>query len=39
MKCERDPIIGDPDDDHLSTSYVERQNLTTLDADAPVSHA
>jgi IS1 family transposase len=28
MKCERDPIIGDPDDDHISTSYVERQNLT-----------
>jgi IS1 family transposase len=28
MKCQRDPIIGDPDDDHISTSYIERQNLT-----------
>jgi IS1 family transposase len=28
MKCEHDPIIGNPDDDDISTSYVERQNLT-----------
>jgi hypothetical protein len=28
MKCEKDPIIGNPDEDHISTSYVERQNLT-----------
>ena len=28
MKCERDPIIGNPDNDHISTSYVECQNLT-----------
>ena len=28
MQCERDPIIGNPDDDHISTGYVERQNLT-----------
>ncbi len=28
MKCERDPIIGNPDNEHISTSYVERQNLT-----------
>jgi len=28
MKCERDAIIGNPDDDHISTSYVECQNLT-----------
>jgi hypothetical protein len=28
MKCVRDPIIGNPDDEHISTSYVERQNLT-----------
>jgi IS1 family transposase len=28
MKCERDPIIGNPDEKHISTSYVERQNLT-----------
>jgi IS1 family transposase len=28
IKCERDPIIGNPDEDHISTSYVERQNLT-----------
>ncbi len=27
MKCERDPIIGNPDDEHISTSYVKR-NLT-----------
>jgi hypothetical protein len=28
MKCEKDPIIGEPDERHISTSYVERQNLT-----------
>lgn len=28
VKCEREPIIGNPDPEHISTSYVERQNLT-----------
>ncbi len=28
MKCEREPVIGNPDSEHISTSYVERQNLT-----------
>jgi hypothetical protein len=28
MKCEKDPIIGNPDEDHISTSFVKRQNLT-----------
>lgn len=26
--CEITPIVGDPDTGHVSTSYVERQNLT-----------
>jgi hypothetical protein len=26
--CERKPISGKPDPKHISTSYVERQNLT-----------
>lgn len=26
--CERKPIIGSPDPKHISTSYVERSNLT-----------
>jgi len=28
MKCEREDLIGRPDPEHISTSYVERQNLT-----------
>src|SRR6266446_3255554 len=28
MKCEKEPLIGTPDRDDISTSYVERQNLT-----------
>ena len=28
LGCERKAIIGDPDPDHISTSYAERQNLT-----------
>lgn len=28
ISAERKPIIGDPDYSHISTSYVERQNLT-----------
>ena len=26
--CEKKPLIGDPDPKHVSTSYIERQNLT-----------
>ena len=26
--CKRTPVTGDPDPVHISTSYVERQNLT-----------
>ena len=25
--CERKAVIGNPDEDHISTSYVERSNL------------
>ena len=28
IACEKEPKIGDPDPKHISTSYVERQNLT-----------
>jgi len=28
LGCEKKPRIGDPDPKHISTSYVERQNLT-----------
>jgi hypothetical protein len=26
--CKKQPISGDPDPKHISTSYIERQNLT-----------
>jgi len=26
--CEKKPLIGNPDPEHISTSYIERQNLT-----------
>jgi hypothetical protein len=26
--CERKPVTGNPDPDHISTSFVERQNLS-----------
>jgi len=26
--CERKPMMGHPDPEHISTSYIERQNLT-----------
>lgn len=26
--CERKPVMGHPDPDHISTSFVERQNLS-----------
>lgn len=28
MGCKKEKRIGDPDPKHISTSYVERQNLT-----------
>jgi hypothetical protein len=26
--CEKRTVVGDPDQKHISTSYIERQNLT-----------
>jgi hypothetical protein len=26
--CERKTVVGQPDPEHISTSYIERQNLT-----------
>ena len=31
--CRQEPITGDPDPKHISTSFVERQNLTDAHAD------
>lgn len=28
VSCERKPVMGKPDHDHISTSYVERSNLS-----------
>ncbi len=28
VECQKDELIGRPDPEHISTSYVERQNLT-----------
>ena len=28
IACEKNPLVGSPDPKHISTSYVERQNLT-----------
>jgi IS1 family transposase len=28
LGCQRKPVTGSPDEKHISTSYVERQNLT-----------
>ncbi len=28
LGCKRQPVVGNPDPEHISTSYVERQNLT-----------
>lgn len=28
LGCEKKPLIGRPDPEHISTSYIERQNLT-----------
>jgi len=28
LGCQKKPVTGEPDVDHVSTSYVERQNLT-----------